>query len=502
MAGPERVTVGRDAPRVIELYDMACRARILGAVEEPQLREFADGFIEPRLAACSPEEPPDRSVNEYTLWLVVRGVENCHIIAKRPRQPLVFSEALEMYSRLSRDFGLCTAEESVNILDSLQDFFALVLRYPIVPQLVMDTKECPECYFETDINLDTWEDTKKKLVCHHFTLRHETFPPERVPDAQGLSRITIDDSFEMVRAGPCDSMFLTSLYDSDDASTATGLKPIKFLEHLESIKRLDEIFKQKTLGRELFHQYRLHKQILEEIEAPRYLSSHPIRCLYQFYGSLNRSRERARRLSQPYPEVEADGERARSSVENLKVNLVSAASTGTNEALLSYVCMATVDPVRRYKRQFNAGVERVVLFKHLIASGFPVETAWNVVKSVRVCNRVAMLAVTLEEGVRLQLKKTARPTVYNRKIASLIWLFSHITAYCTLRQLNRDHVQMADAPRGLDEDGIYVFDRERVGFRLSRTTGPPGGTGASACVPFAQILELLAMRDGVQERFR
>ncbi|KAK2857235.1 hypothetical protein Q5P01_005970 [Channa striata] len=41
------------------------------------------------------------------------------------------------------------------------------------PQLAMDTKACPECYFEVEITFNTWEEVRRKMPCYHFTLRHE-----------------------------------------------------------------------------------------------------------------------------------------------------------------------------------------------------------------------------------------------------------------------------------------------------------------------------------------
>lgn len=109
----------------------------------------------------------------------------------------------------------------------------------------------------------------------------------------------------MVRIGPCGSVFMTDT-TKDDHSAGVRVEPIRFLEQLESLKRRDEITKQKTLGKEIFHQLKAFSHTLEELEAPRYLSAYPLLCLYQFYGSLNRSRERAWLLAEQYPEAERD----------------------------------------------------------------------------------------------------------------------------------------------------------------------------------------------------
>ncbi|KAJ8009897.1 hypothetical protein DPEC_G00068940 [Dallia pectoralis] len=65
---------------------------------------------------------------------------------------------------------------------------------------------------------------------------------------------------------------------------------------------------------------------------------------------------------------------------------------------------------------------------------------------------------------------------------------------------------MGDLPEDVSRDGIYVFDQGHVGFRLSRApdvsdapmSGPLGAT-ASAYMPSRRQLELLALRDSVQE---
>ncbi|KAK2811896.1 hypothetical protein Q5P01_000118 [Channa striata] len=412
--------------------------------------------------ASGPEDPGHELVNEYTLWLAVRGIERCEAIAGSPNQPLTLSEALEVYANLSREFVTRSREESLAALDSLQDFFALMLRYPVIPRLAADTKECPECYFETDITFDTWEETRRTLSCCHFTLRHESFAFGWGSTAGGEEKdlgLRADEGDEVVRADPCGNVFSATerIGDRDGGPAAA-----KFLEQLEWLKRRDEIAKQNALGKEISHQLASYSHTLEELEAPRYLSSHGPRWLYRMYGSLNRSRERARTLASPY------------------------------------------------SARHNVTAERVVLFKHLVASGLSVETSSSLLKSVSQARRGGMIGSPLAEGVERQLRKTARPTAYNRKIASLIWLFAHITAYCTLRELPHGYVLMGDSPQDVDRDGIYVFDQDAVGFRLSRRrgegdvdSGRRGGEGAaSACVPLARVTELLALRDIVHERLR
>ena len=498
--------------KVIHLYDLACKARLTGEVDS-QLRNFVDSFKGPKRYCSTPAQPCKKQVNEYTVWLTVRGVEHGDDIARNPNQPVTLSEAVCLYTQLYRDFITCSREECTNTLDALQDFFSLMLRYPMIPQLAMDTKECPECYFEVEITVDTWEEVRRQISCYHFTLRHNLFTADRrdapTTAVERSCEGHTDDTCEMVRAGPCGSVFMmTDTAKENGGASEQKPKPLKFLEQLETLKIRDEITKQKTLGKEIFYQLKAHSRTMEELEAPRHLSTYPLCCLYQFYGSLNRSRERARFLSEQYPEVAEDRRSAQCKVDELRMNLRSTASTGTNDKLLSYMCTAMIGPVRRYMRRYNCTAERVVLFKHLIASGFPIETASGLVKNISMARRVSMINLSLDKGVELQLQKTVQPTTYNRKIASLIWLFSHITAYCTLRQLNHGYVRMGDAPEDVACDGIYVFDQDCVGFRLSpvaelsdATDVRSTGAGpASAYMQFSHILELLALRDSVQER--
>lgn len=485
-----------------DLYDLACLGRVSGVVDQ-QLCEFSNSFMAPRLSSMSPQEPSESQVNDYIVWLTVRGIEKGFVIASIPNQPLTLADAIGMYTVLLRDFITYSHEETVNVLDSLQDFFALMLRYPVLPQLAIDTKECPECYFESDITLDTWQDVKRAICCYHFTLRHE-----HVSIKHNLRNLEVDDGrlfgFEdesggMVRLGPHDSVFASET-ESDAVSHAKP-KPVRFLEQLESLKRRDEIIKQKTLGKEIYHQLKTHTHTLDELEAPRYLSSYPLVCLYRYYGSLNRSRERAMLLLDRSRQQSVDMTHLK--VDDLKLNLRSIASTGTNDKLLSYMCIAMIGPVRRYNPRYSCTAERIVLFKHLIASGFCIETAASLVKTILTSKRVSMIEVPLDKGVELQLKKTTQPTTYNRKVASLIWLFSHITAYCTLRQLEHGYVLMGDSPQELERDGIYVFDQEHVGFKLSHANPCAlegrSSTWASAYMPFARVLELLALRDYLEE---
>lgn len=516
--------------RLLELYDSACRARLPGGTstkEFHKLLDFTKSFEDPRAFCWTPEEPCARKLGEYTVWLTMMGVLNADSIVRVPKQPLILSEALCQYSRLNREFITCSLEECLDILDSLQNFFALMLRYPMVPHLAMDTKECPECYFEAEITQDTWEEVRKTISCYHYTLRHESFTvgahdkdliAQNLSDKNASASCTIDEHSEMVRAGTCDSLFLVSPEQNGEREAALAHghpRPVKFLEQLDSLKRRDEIIKQKILGKEIFHKVQMLTRTLEELQAPRYISSYPLRCLYQYYGSLNRSRARAQLLSQcnlcTHPDMLRD---AQLKVQDLRMNLRSTASTGTNDTLLSYICMAVISPVRRYTQRYNVVAERIVLFKHLISSGFPIETASSLVKHIQDTNKVSMISVFLEKGVELQLRKTTQPTHYNIKIASLIWLFSHLTAYCTLRNLPHGYIRMGDSPEEFTCDGIYVFDQDYVGFKLSSglqrgsdgsNTGTSGNSTApdqqsSAYLPFSQILELLAMRDITKDR--
>lgn len=489
----------------LELYDMACRGRITGTID-PRLIDFTSSYSEPKSSARTPEQPTDKQVGEYTLWLTIQALERSHFMLSNQAQPITLSAAVDVYRALLRDFVTCSIEETVATLDLLQGFFIIMLRYPFMPELSVDTKECPECYFETEITMDSWEQVRRQISCCHFTLRHEHIPYARDEARQANVNFHIDGNGEMCRLGPRRTMFINQGADDETNAGERVANPGKFVEQIAMLKRRDETIKQKTMGKEIFHQLCLHTRTLRELETPRYLSAYPIASLYRFYGSLNRSRQRAQLLSDHYALTPVDRTAVSVKTEDLRVNLKSISTTGNNDKLLSYVCMAMIGPLRRYNPRYGCVADRVVLFKHLTASGFPVESASMLVKNVLSVKRSLMVESTLDAALELQLRKTLNPTNYNRKVSALIWLFSHIAAYCTLRQLDHGHVRMGDSPDEMDADGIYVFDQDHVGIRVSGGT-PAAAAGdrrsvpwASAYMPFSRILELLALRDCAKER--
>lgn len=489
----------------LELYDIACKGRITGTID-PRLTDFTSWYADPKSAAIDPGQPSDEQVAEYTLWLTIQALEKFDTIVSNPGQPITLSAAVAVYRRILRDFVTCSTEEIVSALDTLQGFIIAMLRYPFMPELSIDTKECPECYFEVEITMDSWDQVRRQMSCCHFTLRHEQMPLVR-DEARADEIYHIDGNVEMTRMGPSGTMFSNQDTSSDDRA----VNPVKFVEQIAMLKRRDEIIKQKTIGKEILHQLCLHTRTLRELETPRYMSAYPISALYRLYGSLNRSRTRAQLFLDHHaqtPAVLNDVNVLPVKVEDLRMNLKSISTTGTTDKLLSYVCMALIGPLRRYDRRYRAVADRVVLFKHLITAGFPVESASMLVKTVLAVKRYLMVESSLNAILEQHLRKTFDPTIYNKKALSLIWLFSHIAAYCTLRQLDYGHVRMGDSPAGMDVDGIYVFDQDYVGFRVSATTMPSHAASRSAApwvsayMPFSRVLELLALRDCAKERLR
>lgn len=129
------------------------------------------------------------------------------------------------------------------------------------------------------------------------------------------------------------------------------------------------------------------------------------------------------------------------------------------------------------------------------------ESASMLMKNVLSVKHPLMVESTLDAALELQLRKTLDPTNYNRKVLALIWLFSHIVAYITLRQLDHGHVCMGDSPDEMDADGISVFNQDHVGVRVpTRADDRRSAPWASAYMPFSRILELLALRDCAKER--
>ena len=209
---------------MISLYNLACRAR-LGDIIDPLLWGFVESFQGPKLSSLSPERPSEKQGNEYTVWLTIRGVDQAENIAKTPGQPLTLSEAVGVYAKLNRDFITSSHNELLNTLDSMQDFLSLMLRYPMMPRVALDTKECPECYFEAEITIDTWEEKRRNISCCHFTLRHEQFEIEKTDDPANVEHSDcayVDDddddgtTGEMVRAGPSGRLFLLDVTKDDE----------------------------------------------------------------------------------------------------------------------------------------------------------------------------------------------------------------------------------------------------------------------------------------------
>ncbi|KAK2814517.1 hypothetical protein Q5P01_000316 [Channa striata] len=170
----------------------------------------------------------------------------------------------------------------------------------------------------------------------------------------------------------------------------------KFLEQLEWLKRRDEIAKQNALGKEISHQLASYSHTLEELEAPRYLSSHGPRWLYRMYGSLNRSRERARTLASPYPEARGDATRARLAAEGLRMALAATASTGTNDRCCPRGAWLRWTPRRRY-RQAQRTAERVAAIQAPGGLGL-VETPPSLLKSVSQARRGGMIGSLWPRG--------------------------------------------------------------------------------------------------------
>ncbi|KAK7878299.1 hypothetical protein WMY93_031118 [Mugilogobius chulae] len=454
---------GSMTARASELYDSVCRARVFGEIDT-SLRTFASSFREPKTACDTPSDPKNEALNLYTVWLSIRGVLYSEHLIAQPRQPLTLSQAADIVGKVNRGFAIGSVEECLSLLDALQDFCSLMLRYPVVPRLAVDTKECPECLFEADVTADTWREVRRDIACHHFTLRHEFFKSHDIKvnqEKEECDVFRIDGAAEMERAERCAHLLSSDAYECT-TSAATDLRAAKFLEQLEQLKMRDEMVKQKTLGKEILYQLKKFAHTLRELEAPRYLSSYPLQFLYRHYGSLNRSRERAKLLSVPYVQFDSDERSAQARLGELVFNLRAAASSASSGRLLSGVCMAMIGPVRRYTRRYNLVAERVTLFKHLIASGFSVDTAYNLVTHVATCECASLIGLPLNQGVELQLKKTWQPTAYNRKLATLTWLFSHLSAYCTLRGLGHGCVRMGDSPEDYNHDGIFVFDQDHA----------------------------------------
>ena len=471
---------------------MACSARCTGVLC-PQLAQFCKDFVPPRTFCTRPLAPSAEYLDRYTLWLICVGVSSDRAICTSRDQPVTFSEACFEHQRLSRQFFVAPETESLASLEKLERFYAFMLRYPLLPSDALDTRECPECIYEADVIRDTWEETRRGISCHHLTLRHELFRPRPVDDSAGArSHTTHGNVCGVTRASTSATLFDA---DAGELSDRDSGQPLVFMEQLEFMKRRDEIAKQRTLAKQLRFDLDHIRHSLDELSSPRYLSDWPLSLQCQMYGSLAASRTRAEVLGSDYEGKEADRSVAMSGIISLQRMLKTVASTGTSGDLLAMVARSTVDPTRRYTGRYNVVAQRIGLYKHLLAAGFSVETASDLVASTAAVNRCSLIGLSLEEGVRLQLVKTVNPTSFNRRLASLIWVFAHLTAYCTLRNIAHDHVKPGDSPGGDFAQGIYVFDSAGVGFLLS-----VNGQAGHERLADSRLLELLALRDNLQKR--
>ena len=478
--------------RLVELFDMACKARCTGILSPP-LIQFCKDFVPPRTFCTSPLAPSAEYLDKYTLWLICVGVSYDRTICRSQDQPVTFSGACSDHQKLSREYFIAPETELLASLEKLERFYALMLRYPLLPEYAFDTKECPECIYEAEVTREKWEETQRGISCHHLTLRHELFGPQQSGvNAKDWCYTTCGNICGVTRACTSATMFDT---DAEEISEHEPNQPLQFMEQLEFMKRRDEIAKQRTLAKQLRFDLEHLRHLLEELSSPRYLSEWPLALQCQMYGSLAASRTRLEVLGSEYEGKDLDRSRAMSSIILLQQRLKTVASTGTNSELLAMVARNTVDPTRRYMKRYNVVAQRIGMYKHLLAAGFSVETANDLVASTAAINRYSLIGLTLEEGVRLQLAKTVNPTPYNKRLATLIWVFAHITAYCTLRNVDHEHVRPGDSPGGAFADGIYVFDNAGVGFSLSRN----GRLGHERLAD-SRLLELLAMRDNLQER--
>ncbi|KAK2814393.1 hypothetical protein Q5P01_000521 [Channa striata] len=323
-AGPEPRRLS-----AVELYDRVCEARVLGEADAGLLG-FARAFGGPREMASGPEDPGHELVNEYTLWLAVRGIERCEAIAGSPNQPprLRGSRSRESEQRV-RHAPPRRVAGSAGLAARL---FRAMLRYPVIPRL------------------GRHERVSRKVLLNRHHARH-------------------------------------------------------FLEQLEWLKRRDEIAKQNALGKEISHQLASYSHTLEELEAPRYLSSHGPRWLYRMYGSLQQEPRRARTLASPHSR-RGETRREPGSPRGLRMALAATASTGTNDR-----CCPTVHgcagPRGADTARHNVTAERVAAIQAPGGLGL-VETPPSLLKSVSQARRGGMIG-SPGRGVERQLRKTARP---------------------------------------------------------------------------------------------
>ena len=293
-----------------ELYDMAFEARGTGILSPP-LIQFCKEFVPPRTSCISPLAPSAEYLDNYTLWLICVGVSYGRAICSSQDQPVTFSGACGEHRKLSREFFMAPESELLVSIERLERFYALMLRYPLLPEHALDTKECPECIYEAEVTRDKWEETQRGISCHHLTLRHELFQPQQsgVPGANVRDRCyaTCGNICRVTRASTTATMFEAN---AQEISEHDPKQPLMFMEQLEYMKRRDEIAKQRTIAKELHYELESHTHVLQELSSPRYLSEWPLVWLCQMYGSLAMITTRSEVLGSDYEGKDLDRSRA------------------------------------------------------------------------------------------------------------------------------------------------------------------------------------------------
>ncbi|KAJ8361665.1 hypothetical protein AAFF_G00432190 [Aldrovandia affinis] len=319
------------------------------------------------------------------------------------------------------------------------------------------------------------------MACHHVTLRHDTCGDDDATDGHGQQpggRTVVP----MVTAKLHHSMF--------EDREAKPDPTVGFMKQLDRLKRATTVAGYRDEAKRIHLQLQKLRHSLAELASPHYLSEYPLECLCRIYGSINRSTERLIALDRGETPNTATGPL----VDLLKIG----STTMKADPLVRLLTVAAVGPVLRYDSAHRVVAHRIVLFRHLLSVGFSVETTNQLVTGT-LCKRAYALVGTtsLDEGVSALLAETANPTDYNRGMAGVIWILTHLCVYCTVRQLDLDNVCMGDDPRDMLADGIYLFDGlRRVGFAL-RASDRYGGR---CCVNTSQLLSLLATRDVVAKR--
>ncbi|TXC14749.1 hypothetical protein, partial [Salmonella enterica] len=151
----------------------------------PPIKRFTKIFDRFKIRRGAPDE--FAHFNTY-LTMMLYGIYNFDMIIAN----MVDVGVLGMYgfnkilSKTFFNYAIASTEWLLESMDILFSFCAMVARFPIIPEQMLDTTFCILCLYETDHSFANAENRFKTMKCSHFIEIHELF--YHIPD------VIIEDS--------------------------------------------------------------------------------------------------------------------------------------------------------------------------------------------------------------------------------------------------------------------------------------------------------------------